>query len=139
MNKSNLCQWYQVISLEYIKRNGSTFPHIINETHTESKSRLYFILTKNDQIIWPKEHHLRSCTIFLMVRITEVPIFLIVFDLLFQMQEKSRRSISKKVRIALVDLIWGLSEIGRYALFWGRSLYVYIQIVWGKMRKCPME
>ena len=52
-----------------------------------------------------------------MVRISEVPLFLIVFDLLFQMQEKSRRSISKKVRIALVDLIWGLSEIGRYALF----------------------
>ena len=46
-----------------------------------------------------------------MVRIREV------LDLLFQMQEKSRRSISKKVRIALVDLILRLSEIGRYALF----------------------
>ena len=44
--------------------------------------------------------------IFLMVRITEVPMFLIVFYLLFQMQEKSRRSISKKVRITLVDLFW---------------------------------
>ena len=32
-----------------------------------------------------------------MVKIKiEVPLFLIVFDLLFQMQEKSRRSISKK-------------------------------------------
>ena len=31
--------------------------------------------------------------------------FLIVFDLLIQMQERPRRSISKKVRIALVDLI----------------------------------
>ena len=36
LNKSNLCQWYQAISLVYIKRNGSTFPHIINETYTES-------------------------------------------------------------------------------------------------------
>ena len=43
----------------------------------------------------------RSCAKIFMVRIkTEVPLFLIVFDLLFQMQEKSRRSISKKVRIA---------------------------------------
>ena len=48
----------------------------------------------------------RSCKKFLMVRNkTEVPLFLIVFDLLFQMQGKSRRSISKKSRIALVDLI----------------------------------
>ena len=38
----------------------------------------------------------RSCTKIFMVRIkTEVPLFLIVFDLLFQMQAKSR-SISKK-------------------------------------------
>ena len=43
----------------------------------------------------------RSYTKIFMVRIKiEVPMFLIVFDLLFQMQEKSRRSISKKVRIA---------------------------------------
>ena len=52
-----------------------------------------------------------------MVKITEVPLFLIVFDLLFQMQEKSRQSISKKVRNALVDLNWRLSEIGCYELF----------------------
>ena len=56
LNKSNLCQWYQVISLEYIKRNGSTFPHIINETHTESKSRLYFNFTKNCQKIWKRQN-----------------------------------------------------------------------------------
>ena len=31
--------------------------------------------------------------------------FLIIFDLILQMQEKSRRSISKKVRNALVDLV----------------------------------
>ena len=53
-----------------------------------------------------REHPPRSCTNFLMTRVTEVPTYLIVFDLLFQMQEKSRRSISKKVRIALVDLFW---------------------------------
>ena len=35
--------------------------------------------------------------------------FLIVFDLLFQMQEKSGRSISKKGRNALIDLIFCLS------------------------------
>ena len=35
-----------------------------------------------------------------MVRIAEVQMFLIVFDLLFQIQEKSRRSISKKGRNA---------------------------------------
>ena len=55
-----------------------------------------------------REHPPRSCTKFLMVRIAEVPIFLKVFDPLFQMQEKSRRSISKKGRNALVDLIWQL-------------------------------
>ena len=43
--------------------------------------------------------------------------FLVVFDLLFQMQEKSRRSMSKKGRNALVNLIWRSSEIGRYDLF----------------------
>ena len=43
--------------------------------------------------------------------------FLIVIDLLFQMQEKSRRSMSKKGRNALVNLIWRSSEIGRYDLF----------------------
>ena len=55
-----------------------------------------------------REHPPRSCTNFLMVRITEVPMFLIVFDPLFQMQEKSRRPISKKGRNPLVDLIWQL-------------------------------
>ena len=44
------------------------------------------------------DHPPRSCTNFSMVRITEVLIFLIVFDLLFQMQGKSRQSISKKGR-----------------------------------------
>ena len=38
--------------------------------------------------------------------------FLIVFDLLFQTQEKSRRPISKKGRNALVNLICRSSEIG---------------------------
>ena len=53
-----------------------------------------------------------------MVKIkTEVLIFLIVFDLLFQMQAKSRQSISKKGRNTLVDLIWQFSEIGCYDLF----------------------
>ena len=53
-----------------------------------------------------------------MVRIKiEVPLFLKVFDLLFQMQEKSRRSMSKKGRNALVNLICRSSEIGRYDLF----------------------
>ena len=53
-----------------------------------------------------------------MVRIkTEVPIFLIVFDLLFQMQEKSRRSISKKGRNARFLIIVKLDQPGRYDLF----------------------
>ena len=43
--------------------------------------------------------------------------FLIVFDLLFQMQEKSRRSISKKVRIARFLIILKYDQPGRYALF----------------------
>ena len=66
-------------------------------------------------VFWiQKEAPPRSCTKFLMVKIkTEVLMFLIVFDLLFQMQGKSRRSISNKVRNALVDLIWWFSEIGR--------------------------
>ena len=49
--------------------------------------------------IGEKEAPPRSCIKFLMVRIkTEVVMFLIVFDLLFQMQEKSHRSIGKKGR-----------------------------------------
>ena len=53
-----------------------------------------------------------------MVRIkTEVPIFLIGFDLLFQMQEKSRRSISKKGRNARFLIIVKLDQPGRYDLF----------------------
>ena len=52
-----------------------------------------------------REHLPRSGTNFLMVRITEVLMFMIVFDLLIQMQEKSRRPISKKGGNALVDLI----------------------------------
>ena len=51
-----------------------------------------------------------------MVRIIEILMFLIVFNLLFQMQEKSRRSISQKGRYALVDLIWRFSE--NHILFW---------------------
>ena len=48
-----------------------------------------------------REHPPRSCKKKFMVRNKiEVPLFLIVIDLLFQTQEKSRRSISKKVRIA---------------------------------------
>ena len=43
--------------------------------------------------------------------------FLIVFDLFFQMQEKSRRSISKKVRIAQLLKIIKKDQPGRYALF----------------------
>ena len=46
-----------------------------------------------------------------------VLMFLILYDLLFQIQEKSRRSINKKGRNTLVDLIWRFSEIGRYDLF----------------------
>ena len=38
-----------------------------------------------------REHPSRSCAIFLMVRISEVPLFLIVFDLLFRMQAKSEK------------------------------------------------
>ena len=64
-----------------------------------------------------REHLPRSGTNFLMVRITEVLMFMIVFDLLIQMQEKSRRPISKKGGNALVDLIWQFSEIGCYDLF----------------------
>ena len=53
-----------------------------------------------------------------MVRIkTEVPQYLIVFDLLFQMQEKSRQSISKKSRIVQFLKIIKLDQPGRYALF----------------------
>ena len=48
---------------------------------------------------------------------TVVPIFLIVFDLFFQMQEKSRRSISKKVRITRFLKIIKIDQPGRYALF----------------------
>ena len=47
--------------------------------------------------VWKREHSPRSCTNFEMVRISEVPLFLIVFD--------------------LVHLIWWLSKIGRYARF----------------------
>ena len=43
--------------------------------------------------------------------------FLIVFDLLFQMQEKSRQSISKKNRITRFLKIVKLDQPGRYALF----------------------
>ena len=42
--------------------------------------------------------------------------FLIVFDLLFQMQEKSRRSISKKGRNARFLKIVKLDQPGRYNL-----------------------
>ena len=53
-----------------------------------------------------------------MVRIkTEVPLYLIVFDLLFQMQEKSRQSIGKKVRNTQFLKIIKLDQPGRYALF----------------------
>ena len=52
--------------------------------------------------LWEKRKHPpRSCTKILMARIKiEVLMFLILFDLFFQMQEKSRRSISKKGRNA---------------------------------------
>ena len=53
---------------------------------------------------------------------------LIVFDLLFQMQEKSRRSISKKGRNALVDLIWRSSEIGRYNLVAYQSTRFFLHL-----------
>ena len=54
-----------------------------------------------------------------MVRIkTEVPIFLIVFDLLFQMQEKSRQSISKKSRNTQFLKIVKLDQPGWYDLFY---------------------
>ena len=43
--------------------------------------------------------------------------FLIVFDLLFQMQEKSRRSISKKGRKARFLIIVKADQPGRYELF----------------------
>ena len=59
----------------------------------------------------------RSCTNFSMVRITEVLIFLIVFDLLFQMQGKSRQSISKKVSNTWFLKIVKLDQPGRYDLF----------------------
>ena len=53
-----------------------------------------------------------------MVKIkTEVLIFLIVFDLLFQMQGKSRQSISKKVRNTRFLKIVKLDQPGRYDLF----------------------
>ena len=76
----------------------------------------YFYFLSND-ILSERDHPPRSWTNLSMVRITEVPIFLIVFELLFQMQGKSRQSISKKGRNALVDLIWQFSEIGCYDLF----------------------
>ena len=58
----------------------------------------------------------RSCKKILMVRIkTEVLMFLIVFDLLFQIQEKSRRSISKKVRITRFLKIVKLDQPGVFA------------------------
>ena len=43
--------------------------------------------------------------------------FLIVFDLLFQMQEKSRRWLSKKGRNARFLKIVKLDQPGRYDLF----------------------
>ena len=43
--------------------------------------------------------------------------FLIVFDLLVQMQEKSRRSISKNGRNARFLIIVNLDQPGRYDLF----------------------
>ena len=43
----------------------------------------------------------RSCKIFLMVKITEVPTISIVLNLLYHMQQKFRRSTIKKVRITL--------------------------------------
>ena len=52
-----------------------------------------------------------------MVRITEVLILLIVFDLLFQMQAKSRQSISKKGRNTRFLKIVKLDQPGRYDLF----------------------
>ena len=53
-----------------------------------------------------------------MVKIkTEVLIFLIVFDLLFQMQGKSRQSISKKVRNTRFLKIVKLDQPGRYEHF----------------------
>ena len=52
-----------------------------------------------------------------MVRITEAPLFLIVFELLFQMQEKARQSISKKVRNTQFLKIIKLDQPGRYDLF----------------------
>ena len=64
-----------------------------------------------------RDHPPRSCTNFSMVRITEVLIFLIVFDLLFQMQGKSRQSISKKGRNTRFLKIVKLDQPGRYDLF----------------------
>ena len=53
-----------------------------------------------------------------MVRIkTGVPLSLIVFDLLFQMQEKSRQSLSKKGRNTQFLKMIKLDQLGRYALF----------------------
>ena len=48
---------------------------------------------------------------------------LIVFDLLFQMQEKSRRSISKKVCITRFLKIIKIDQPGRYTkLFFNQNL-----------------
>ena len=53
-----------------------------------------------------------------MVRIkTGVPLSLIVFDLLFQMQEKSRQSLSKKGRNTQFLKMIKLDQLGRYDLF----------------------
>ena len=81
--------------------NKSTFSGIAKKMCASdrplSSSAVHF--DANNRSVWltlnlmflQREHPPRSCTKIFMIRIkTEVPLFLIVFDLLLQMQEKSR-------------------------------------------------
>ena len=81
--------------------NKSTFSGIAKKICASdrplSSSAVHF--DANNRSVWltlnlmflQREHPPRSCTKIFMIRIkTEVPLFLIVFDLLLQMQEKSR-------------------------------------------------
>ena len=79
---------------------------------------------------------LGAVQIFLIVRITEVPIFLIVFDLLFQMQEKSRRSIDKKGLIKkFVQLLGG----GAPFSFSQLSMEIRIQLIFKEIRPLKLR
>ena len=120
-NKAQRTQKLPAFS-KLIQRDQKSLRNVFQCPAQFAENLIRFIVPKvfwvPEQDSGEREHPPRSCKKIFRVRIkTEVPMFLIVFDLLFQMQEKSRRSISEKGRNARFLKIVKLDQPGRYDLF----------------------